>query len=487
MEQKGSYRPLQGIDYDTPDIVASESHAKQASNFLFYNGVAKTIPGLTTVIPGITGNAFYARAHDFTTVIKTLVLSDDNKLYSLSAALAATQITGAAVTLDALSTSEGVNGLLLISGNAAGLIRWDALTGNTYTVLTDAPYRYVTSHLSRAIAAYNLSGGDNLLDPRTVAWSVAGDETDWTSFGAGSAVLADATDAITGLGLMRNTIVIPRSSGFHLGIPTGVSTPPFNWIRHSHGLDSGCVYPTTFTVYGTRCFYVGRNDVFTFDLVEPKPIGKKIRRELIRLLRAGNVYRGFVSESFGQELRLQYHLVPMTNDENLPSFVFDLGDGSWSRIDYGFATGTGWFNLQAIGDSGPALSTYNSDEVKHWDDDAVVASKASLTTKSLDIGPLTEDVDVTRALVLYRALDEVKVEFSLRLLLSDNDVVLKQAKLLPADVRWRRLWLDYRGAGQLPEFKVEMLTAGRFEFAQIDLALGSTSEFLGPGIDEQLL
>lgn len=456
------YFPIGGINQEDPEISLKETEVRGAENFLFERQMAITRPGTTAHALALGQRIQFGRSFDFGSSVKTVVLGT-SKLWSLSSSFAPTEITGAGLTWGAPETlsAESVNGLLVMGGNSGGIVRWDP-TGGTYTVMAAAPYRYVTAHINRIIACYKLGGGDALLDPRTVAWSTAGDETDWTSFGAGSAVLADSPGEMTGIANVRDVIVIAKTDGFHLGTPTGVSTPAFYWRLHSKNARWGCKYASTFCASQDAVFYVGRSDVFTFQLVgNPQAIGRPIRRELLGYLNAGYLYRGFVSESYGANARPHYHLVPMSSGITLPHFAFDIEENTWSRHLYPFTPYGGWYQLLTGTTSAPLLVTDDaSGNVNVWDDTQACESESRLRGRRIVLGQLAQNSNIDRVLVQYATLGGSAVGPVLLEVQASHggDPVAQTANeqmFTAADVgRWERQWFDVRVTGQIPRVDI---------------------------------
>lgn len=462
------YRPVGGLNKEDPAILIGENEVQDAQNFLFERGVAQLRPGVATKSPVTTDSIFYGRSFDFTSSFKTVVLTTGNKVFSLNGSFAATELTGITPAFaTAYGSMEVVNGVVLIGNNTAGLIRWDPV-GTTITATAGAPYRYITGHLSRAVAAYKLGGADTLLDPRTVAWSEAGDETNWNvaTFGVGTNVLADVSDEITGIGMARNVVVVARSTGFHLGQPTGKSEPAFNWSLHSKNA-VGVVHPETFCVYGTLCFFVSRHDVHTFDLVGIEPIGRPIRGELLGYLANGIAYRGFISESYGIHVRAAYHLVPVATTTTLPHFVYDLEERKWSRHVYGLGLRGGWYQLLAAKNSAPVLSLFDSASLRLWDEDVVCDTAGSIDGRIITIGSLTDDYKILRVLFCYKAPAAVTVTIKLYVDQSGTEKTQEETRTLTGNSKWRREWFDIQVTGNLLWAKVSVGSGSQIEVREI--------------------
>jgi hypothetical protein len=475
------YGPAGGINQEDPEISLGEQEVRGATNFLFERKLAVSRPGLQLYSMGsVFSTPRLGWSKDFGALgIKTVLVSG-NQIYSLdSSSLNATEITGAGLTIgDAcLSSIAVVNALVMVGYNTGGLARWDP-TGGTYTVISAAPYRFVCGHISRAVAARKIGSG--LTDPYSVAWSTAGDETDWTSFGAGSAVLPETSSEIMGIANIRNVLVFPRTDGFHLGYSTGVSTPAFRFELHS----SDAVGPTdmhSFCHDGATIYFVGRDDVYSFNTVETVSIGRQIRRELLGYMRGGVLFRGFISRGIGLNPRSQYHLVPL-GASGVPHFVYDIGEEKWSRHSYAWDTATGWFQLKPDGTSAPALvNTIGTTTAWLWDEQRNCEVEQSLLGRSVMVGEMDRDIRVQRLMVLYRNLSNASTEaqFSMSSELNDTPKTTTTSVVLREDARWSRRWATVEAVGQLFRPDLTIPADSRVEIAAYGLLPSDSGDHKG--------
>lgn len=472
------YRPIGGINQEDPEFAIGETEVRGADNFLFERYSTLTRPGVASYATAILSPKM-VRSFDFGSSIKT-VASAGNKIYYLNpTTLAETEITGAGLTLangENLSM-DVVNGVVLVGGNSAGLARWDP-AGGTYTVVASSNYRYVAGQISRAIAAYKI-GVDALLDPRTVAWSKAGDETNWTAFGSGSTVLADATDEITGIGNIRGTVVVARTGGFHLGHATGNSSPAFTWELHSKAA-TGCKYPSTWFVYGTQAFFVGEEDVHTFNLVNVEDIGRPIRRELLSYLRLGYLYRGFVSQSIGLNARDHYHMVPMSGPAGLPHFSFDIEERKWARHLYGdYLPVTGWYQRFAGNASAPAFMDA-SGAIRVWDESLPCEVEAQLRSRKFLVGKPSTDYQSQRGMMIYKAIEDVEsVTLNTRVNVGVEEKEYSSDHALLGGNYWRRKWLNHRLSGNFFTYDLTVPAGSSLAINYLGLEYGEQGQVQG--------
>lgn len=401
-----------GISAAVKENALPSGKVTDARNFLFQRGTALTRPGLSKETgSGYPTGVIYVQElylhRSSTDLDKTSILvTDDDSIYQFDAMgvprTELTPVSTAAAFSDAdLMNAASVNGLILIANNPGGMVRWDP-AGTTYTIIPSSPYHFVTGHISRAVGAYEIGGF-----AAKVGWSVTGDETDWISAGSGSAVLADIPDKVTGLKTVRNTIVLVRTSGFHLGYPTGTSDPAFRFEAFSQE-GAGCPYPSTIAITDDFMAYCGADNVYMFDLSRISPIGDEIRDRLFPYLKNGVVFRGFFTREIpfssvdleyggndsnaGYSTRLMFHLAAA----GFPHFIYDFTEGSWSIHTYDDNTLSVPFSLGF-----PAF--YGTDGfINRWDLRERVETTAYLTLPTLEIGDLDQNFRAGPIILRYR-------------------------------------------------------------------------------------
>lgn len=471
-----------GLNLEDPEIKLKENEVRGASNFLFERGITIQRPGtLNFTLTGLAEAVRYGKSFDFGAALQT-VINTATKVYKLDNSLSPTELTGGdALSFEAAAygSIDVVNGVVLFGGNSGGLVRWDP-AGTTRTVLSQAKYRYVTSHLSRALGAYVLGGTNSLLDPRTIAWSKAGDETVWSGFGAGYNVLAETPGEITGLANVRNIVVVARTDGLHLGHATGSSNPAFNWEGHNRN-SIGCLYPATFAESDEAVYFVGRDDVHSFNLVSISDIGRQIRSELLPLLRAGTVYRGFVTRGIGSIARNHYHLVPISSPD-YPHYIYDLEESSWSRHFYGRTHTAAWYMLRSSTGSGPVLLDNSIAPIGYlWSDTVGCERGAELRSRLVQVGEPDMDYQVERALLRYKSFngEVIAAQMALRASQSSEPIESVDTRDLGGDQRWRQAWFGVRAVGQDFEVQITAPSGGRFAFDRVRLKLAEAGELRG--------
>ncbi len=445
------YSPIGGVNLTDGEDVLGDQEVRDSSNFLYERGAARTRPGLniSAVTPSL-GSIDFAKSLSLGVTPMTYVIVG-NKLYKLVGSTA-TEITGSGITFGSSEFHNGtsVNGEILIANSTGGLVRWDP-TGGTYTILSNAKYRYVTGHFSRALGAYDTTATNG---DKKVGWCVTGDIGDWTSIGSGSNTLSDCPDDITGLGNINNVVVIPRRTGIHLAFPTGYGSNPFRF--EAWGRDgSGFPYPSTLCFHSNVLYGVGKDDVYTFDLANLTPIGYKIRDELLQAIHAGVTFRGFVSTLVGCSARTRYHLVP--NSHNWPHYCYDVDERKWSKHSYEASITGGFHFIPSYTTEGFAV--FGSNFIGRWDDSLPCETDSWLKSRTFALGDVDKDHRVVRLLLRYRDQGEglANCRFAVTLNQERREEIQRVVVGSPsASNRWTRAWFNFRLEGQDGEFRVDI-------------------------------
>lgn len=211
------------------------------------------------------------------------------------------------------------------------------------------PY-LICEHLSRLFIAE--PGTPGVSSYPTVYWCKIGDPTVWTGhFTAGNARLQEASDGIRGMGVMQNMIVIARPTGFHVGVPTGNGSNPYDWKCITRN-GPGCIYPESFVIWGDLCFFCGSSDVYMFDMKSITSIGEGISNLLFQCATWFNMtIRAFITESDSWHRNPMLHLIPTYSPSTynnggalgtiatvdmtvIPHCVYDLVEKKWSTHYY---------------------------------------------------------------------------------------------------------------------------------------------------------
>lgn len=483
--------PTGGINVERSDALLAATEVRGADNMLFERGVTLQRPGITggTAIPKQPLQVLSAELGDIG--IQAVAVCPAN-LYSLGPwPFAPVEITGPGVSfaVSGASSVDIANGVILMGYNTTGMVRWDPTT-LVYTVIAAAPYRYVVGHLSRAVAARRM-GAVSAVDPYAVAWSVQGDESNWTGPSSGSTVLPEATSQLTALANIRDVIVVGRRDGFHLGTETG-SVPAFNWQLHSKR-GTGPVDGNESATDGTEFYFVGEEDVYTFDLVNVVSIGLPIRRELLRFKRSGLRFRGCITRGLGDNPRKQYHLLPITPvgefGQEYPHYVYDIAEKKWSRHSY-FKEAQpicGWSQPLNLTESTLAFSSREflptgrtaQGATYIWDKSAACEKSSLVQSRALVHPSLEKDAHLTRALLFVRNNSETPVIATLNVTaeLADENPEVSEDALIGPSLKWQRRWVNIETTGQRFTADLSFPPGAQVEVAEVGLVLEEAGEF----------
>lgn len=482
------YRPIGGVNVDDSEDSLGELEVQQSANILFERKRFFTRPAATLFsATNFTGNLDFGKSVRIDALLpQTFLISSNGKLYCLVFETSSTEITGPGTSFGAFNfhNSEAVNGIIIIANNTGGFIRWDP-TGFVYTILdaTHSNYRYVTSHLTRAVGAYKL---DAPVNSRKVGWSQSGDETAWTGGDSGSSELVDAPDDITGLTVLYNVLVVARKGSFHLGFPTYTSEPVYRFEMFGRQSCNGVQHPSTLDTYDNTMFYCSQSDVFTFDLRQVTAIGRQIRRELFAYLKEGVNYRGFVVKSVANTqmitdapVRPQYHLVPMANSRAYPHFVYDIEEKIWSRHTYDFPVKGGYYAIVTEVLACPAV--FSGAQSGFWTTDRPCETSAYLTSRSITLEAEEADCIVRRLLLKYRNYGMSNITTKVRARVGDTLEETTDSQAIGttvADQKLLRKWFNHAQAGQNFEITLN-IPPSRFEGTYLSMAYDISGEFKG--------
>lgn len=465
------YSPTGGVNYSAVEDMLEDGEVFDARNFLFESGMALTRPAAVNrfTLTGQTAASVYQKTFLFAPGSWVYIgLTSDNKVWNLG-----TQITGAALTLGnpVSHNSALINGVIMLGNNTGGLINTTVPGGTTYTIIATAPFAYVRAHLARAVAAYQLAGGTAATNPFVFAWSVPGDQTTWTGStnGSGAIIIADADSAITGLEVIHNVAVIPRATGFHLAYPTGVAIP--NAFRMETWTKDriGAPWSSTIATSNNMMFFVGEDDVYTFDLINFKSIGKKIRNVLIPQISGLNnttqFFKGFVTTRQGNGLtsryqaqpRLRYHLLQVgANPTN--HYIYNVDEGNWSVHQYSFQATAPFDDLIGFGGgpvvfSGPAfVDNSNPGNFISWSNASPCEQASFLTGPVHQVQQREIDVTLQRILVSARDLGatNITVSFVNKLASATGTGSVQKSFGINNDSRLIREWFDFFSKSSQP-------------------------------------
>lgn len=452
------FSPISGVNaYDNYARIGP-GEVENANNLLFERQMCFNRPGLTTNAwtGSAVGTAAFAESVADNGFQYSLLITTANRIFRYGGAEITAASTTAAFGNNIYDNINSVIGLVLFGNNPGGLVTWDPSAGNTYNVVSGAPYRYFTGHKGRAVAGYRLTGGSVQANARTFAWCTPGNVTTWTSTDgtAGEEAIADINDEITGIGVLHDIVVILRRYGIHLAYPTGTLPLPYD-VQSFILKGNGCFWPSTAAWSDEMVCMVGEDDVYVFDLQKLTPIGKNIRKGLLAALTAGVVYRGFITRTgIGTEIRYRYNLFPVQSAGSA-HYIYDFFEQTWSKQSY--TTAANWaFNFAPLQASPAYGITFldNSDppQVSYWDNTVNCEETASFTKYSGVLPVPEKDFKINDVLVRTKDFGPMAITILMQATLGDV-VSIKSATRTVGGAntgRWTRQWMS-RGTSTLEQ------------------------------------
>lgn len=367
-------------DDPTNGLRVPDDYCSDMKNFLFYNGTALTRAGINEqgILPGkeclfgknvvrfgqsypvfgigspqrasttydliVCRNDYYLAQYDdvsqllITDHVLPFGLEDTFEINSIQDGCFTSAVQDLIIGGDKLSGGKLKPGLhkIALIGTLPGFRTWEALAD-------DQQWYFVLGHSTRLFVARQLSAG--VPGFYSVGWTAVGTNDDFTSFGSGYVTLVDTFDTITGLVQIRNQVVICREGGFTIASLTGQSDPAYRLDNFSIDSQIGPKFSSTVASDGLVCFYVGEDDVYSFNLSQITPIGQPVSKQILDAV-ALTCYRGQIVHSNDRDRRRFYILSPMgvANDAT-PVFVYDIKVQTWAIWKYAVDTCGGIWSL----------------------------------------------------------------------------------------------------------------------------------------------
>lgn len=202
---------------------------------------------------------------------------------------------------------------------------------------------HLTSHESRLILAHTTESGT--IHPRRLRWTVIGDMSDFSGLGSGFVDLVDTPDFIMGIEDLQGQLVIYKERNIYLAQNTGNVFLPFAFSQKIQGI--GIFAPNSLANDGERHFFVGNDDIYSFDTVtlrsltqpfgQPQVFGKttasRIRRSFFETINSDAVDNIF---GFVDKRNKEYVLFTPTQGSTFPNLVwrYNYEEDTWSTTSY---------------------------------------------------------------------------------------------------------------------------------------------------------
>ncbi len=350
-----------GLIVNAPSPSIPQGATDQCSNVFFpLNGTIAPRPGLGAVLAGALPNVaqaayMFARfltingaekivsgALNSTTGAVTLANYNGATWNNLTGALSPTG------SLDIPATFAQFKGNFYMTPGTSDLLQWDGVAGSFITVKSlqatpslqppTSPRVVMSAPSGSHIIMMNffdpVSGG---AEPQGLAWSGFLDQTTWNggNFGNGSGtiLLADDNEPLVGGGFIGPLAIAGKQRTIYTGQFVG---PPAFWtfLRNPVGDDRGIVSHSTFGRFAAMVFWLGDENVYSFDGNTITPLADPI---LVRFLKAINP--NYMNRAFAMVDRFEqyYHLfLPVAGSSQvIKVFHLNIKTGAWteSQID----------------------------------------------------------------------------------------------------------------------------------------------------------
>lgn len=152
-----------------------------------------------------------------------------------------------------------------------------ASAGGAFADIAGAPAAQILVTASGFVMALNINGMGMGDAPDAWGCSALRDHTSWTpsvTTQCAAGRLLDSPGAIKAGAALGSDVVAYKNGSMYLGRYVG---PPLVWAWQRIPGDVGCSGAESLVVVGSRHFFIGPSDIYTFDGTVPQPIGAPVR------------------------------------------------------------------------------------------------------------------------------------------------------------------------------------------------------------------
>jgi hypothetical protein len=157
-------------------------------------------------------------------------------------------------------------------------------------------------------------------------WNLAVDPT------AGSFLIPEVEDEITGVAIIRDNMAIYRNRGISILSPTG-SSPRFSITNFNSGPSGvGVFYEYTLANYGDVSIFASEDDIYLFSLSTPDKIGGNAKKAIYKDLNSASS-RPWACQigqlGPGVDYRSYWLSIPQAGNTSTSVWVFHFDDKTW--------------------------------------------------------------------------------------------------------------------------------------------------------------
>jgi hypothetical protein len=199
--------------------------------------------------------------------------------------------------------------------------------GNTFGDLTeDAPLAVILRQFKSYLFALDtVESGDPW--HQRARWPDTADPTNWLTGNAKYADLSGSDWIVQALRYKGDYLVILKGHSCWLGYASS-DTDIFHFDLKVPEL--GCASGRSAVCLGEEIVFLGWDDFYVFDGIEAESIGRKIRRELFRILKTEQIARAF-GVQFEDEKEYWLHVASTASDYCDIAWVLNRESGAWTR------------------------------------------------------------------------------------------------------------------------------------------------------------
>ena len=376
MAKKPIYPVYGGMNKQKPEWMLEENEWADVLNVRFTSGSMKKCEGWSKYFASaLTGEVYKISPYYTYNGDSFLMFHTPTKTYQLTgAATVPTDIT--ATALNGLSTapvfSENAENKYIFtngvdpvqawsgSGNIAALSGLSgALEGTSDTALSCC--RCLVYFNNFLILGNTKEGG--IVYPQRIRWSQVGNISKWTnetdgSGQAGYADITDGSDQIQAMCSLKNYLIVYKERSIHILSYSGGDVV---FSKEPAIMEVGLIAPGAIANLGIQHVFIGNDDIYAYDLVQPKKIGTKIAKDFFRLLDPS--YKTNIVSSINKqdtEILFAFTSINSTSHTNDMALVINYQTGAWSIRELPMTSFGEW--------TVSADAVWNDDE-ETWDED----------------------------------------------------------------------------------------------------------------------
>jgi hypothetical protein len=201
--------------------------------------------------------------------------------------LTGTALTGTALTSISFETSQNS----VCFANGMDKIKQISFAAGTFADLNaGAPItRYITRFANRLYAAYTIESGDS--KPFRIRRPVASDHTDWTGVGSGFTDLDEFPYQVRGIKKLGSRMATYTERSIYLASRTEIAAAPARFDIQA--ADVGVYSPHTLIGWGSEHLFLGMDDFYSFNGVQPVELALPVRDTIFETLNPGGLLRNF--------------------------------------------------------------------------------------------------------------------------------------------------------------------------------------------------